>query len=154
MNGQNIFIQLSNPKSCVVWEWKYTSCIPAQNGSSGALHATCLIALHVGACRTLTSHVLRGSFGARDEPLRTSAWEANRILNVEYMYLIKQLTPWEISCINKVLIKRCSAWNKRNEPLGHHVFLFCYFRWSLERNKYYRKIWNHLFFFSILWCSN
>ena len=59
-----------------------TSCIPAQNGSSGALYATCLIALHVGACRTLASHVLRGSSGARDEPLRTSAWEASRILNV------------------------------------------------------------------------
>ena len=59
-----------------------TSCIPAQNGSSGALYATCLIALHVGACRTLASHILRGSSGARDEPLRTSAWEASRILNV------------------------------------------------------------------------
>ena len=59
-----------------------TSCIPAQNGSSGALYATCLIALHVGACRTLASHVLRGSSGARDEPLRTSAWKASRILNV------------------------------------------------------------------------
>ena len=59
-----------------------TSCIPAQNGSSGALYATCLIALHVGACRILASHVLRGSSGARDEPLRTSAWEASRILNV------------------------------------------------------------------------
>ena len=58
-----------------------TSCIPAQNGS-GALHATCLIALHAGACRALASHVLGGSSGARDEPLRTSAWEAIRILTV------------------------------------------------------------------------
>ena len=59
-----------------------TSCISAQNGSSGALHATCLIALHAGACWALASHVLGGSSGARDEPLRTSVWEASRILTV------------------------------------------------------------------------